>query len=112
MKLTGVHMFNIVVVVIAKQEAGSIGFGLRRDCGRVPYDGIVEADLPEFSKDGLEESDIKLDRGDTSFDDDGISNRRCGRQRERDEGEGQEESGKGLHYRSSREYDNNHPGMV
>ena len=73
-------MFDIIVVVIAKEDADSIVFGLRRDGGCGPLDGIFKSDLPEVSKDGISDSDGKLDRGGTSFDDGGISNRRCGHQ--------------------------------
>ena len=94
MKLTVVHMFDIIVVVIANEDADIIIFGLRRDGGRVPLDGILEGAHPEVSGGGSSDLDGKLARGDTSFDGGSISNRRCGRQR--DEGEDREESGNEL----------------
>ena len=91
MKLTVVHMRDIIGVVIANEDADNVVFGLWRDGGRVPLDGIFGASHPEFSSDGSSDFDGKLDRGDTSFDDGGISNRRCSRQRDEGKpGEGRE----------------------
>lgn len=94
-------MFDIIVVVIAKEDADSIVFGLRRDGGCGPLDGIFESDLPEVSEDGIGDLDGKLGRGDTSFDDGGISNRRCGRQIDKGEDREDSESSKEQHDGSS-----------
>ena len=97
MKLT-VEMRDIIYIVIANDDTGSISFGLQRDGGRVPLDGIVEGAHPEVSGGGSSDFDGKFVRGDTSFDDGGIGNRRCGRQRDEGEpGEDREESGNELH---------------
>lgn len=102
MKLTGVNLYTSVGFDVAKREIGNTGSGLWWDGGGLPLDALSGADLPDCSCHWIapywEDNDGSGSQQSPLFNDGDISNRRCGRRR--GEGEGQEESGKGLHYGS------------